>query len=231
VLGSLDVAFPGAGAVDDHVGTCGGLPGTGPSYQVRGHVLDALGTCRLLAAQDPHLASPILQDRDDLAPERASATGDKDRAVSRVLPHIAHPRAPATCLVVTLRRLKTSVVAIARDQGGLPGLVVVPGSLVPDVVGDGIRAVSESRDGFGQRQSGALGGGEVRTVPPGGHRESRSSISSASFALREPESTQALRPFIWLALRGPLGSRRAVNRSIVCRSRLTHPFVTLAEMV
>jgi hypothetical protein len=45
------------------------------------------------------------------------------------------------------------------------------GGLGPDVVGNRIRAIAEARHGFGERERGALGVGEVGRLAPGRDRE------------------------------------------------------------
>jgi|GEM_PF-4819092 len=82
-----------------------------------------------------------------------------------------HPQVPpATCLVVTLSRLKTLVVAMWRTSAA-SAFIVVTGGLVPDVVGDGIGPVGEPSDGLGQRQGGPVCVGEVRRLAPCRHGE------------------------------------------------------------
>jgi O-acetylserine/cysteine efflux transporter len=56
-----------------------------------------------------------------------------------------------------------------EDQGREAPLIVVPGRLVPDLVGHRVRPVAEPGHGLGQRQRGPLGVGEVRRLPPGRH--------------------------------------------------------------
>jgi drug/metabolite transporter (DMT)-like permease len=58
-----------------------------------------------------------------------------------------------------------------EDQGRQATLIVVPGGLVPDLVGHRVRPVAQPGHGLGQGQCGPLRAGEKRGVPPGGHRE------------------------------------------------------------
>jgi drug/metabolite transporter (DMT)-like permease len=58
-----------------------------------------------------------------------------------------------------------------ENQGGEAPLIVVPGGLVPYLVGHRVTAVAEPGHRFGQGQRGPLGAGEVRRLPPGRHRE------------------------------------------------------------
>jgi drug/metabolite transporter (DMT)-like permease len=58
-----------------------------------------------------------------------------------------------------------------EEQGREATLIVVPGGLVPDVVGHRVRPVAEPGHRLGQGQRGPLGVGEVRRLPPGRHRE------------------------------------------------------------
>src|SRR5579871_2972890 len=58
-----------------------------------------------------------------------------------------------------------------EEQGRQGRLVIVPGRLVPDLVGDRVRPVAKSGYGLGERQRGALGIGEVGGVAPRRHGE------------------------------------------------------------
>jgi len=53
-----------------------------------------------------------------------------------------------------------------EDQGGQRRLVVMPGGLIPDLVGYRVHPVAAPGDGFGDRQRRALGVGEVRRIRP-----------------------------------------------------------------
>jgi hypothetical protein len=75
----------------------------------------------------------------------------------------------------------------------------VPGGLVPDLVRYRVRPVGQPGDGLGERQRGAFGVGEARRIRQAAAANSRSPVSPAFWALREPESTQELHPLIWLA--------------------------------
>ncbi len=57
------------------------------------------------------------------------------------------------------------------DQGREPLLVVVPGGLVPDLVGDRVGPVGEPGSSLGEREGGTFGVGEVGCLPPGRHGE------------------------------------------------------------
>ena len=58
-----------------------------------------------------------------------------------------------------------------EDDGSELGFAVMTFRFVPDVIGNGIAAVAEARDGLGEREGGAFGIGEVRRVSPGGNGE------------------------------------------------------------
>jgi hypothetical protein len=64
---------------------------------------------------------------------------------------------PAGCLVVTLRRFQTLIVAMAMIKAAKRWLVVVPGGLVPDLVGCRVRPIAEPGGGLGERQRAAFG--------------------------------------------------------------------------
>ena len=80
-------------------------------------------------------------------------------------------RAPTGCLVVTLSRFQALIVAIWTTGAASAALVVVPGGLVPDLVGYRVGPVGQPGDGLGERQRGAFGVGEVRRLPPGRYGE------------------------------------------------------------
>jgi O-acetylserine/cysteine efflux transporter len=58
-----------------------------------------------------------------------------------------------------------------EEQGREATLIVVPGRLVPDLVGHRVGTVAEPGHGLGEGQRSAFGGGEVRRLPPGRHGE------------------------------------------------------------
>jgi len=58
-----------------------------------------------------------------------------------------------------------------QDEGGKLRFVVVTLGFVPNVVGDGVGTIAESCDGFGEREGGAFGIGEVGCVAPSGDGE------------------------------------------------------------
>jgi drug/metabolite transporter (DMT)-like permease len=58
-----------------------------------------------------------------------------------------------------------------EEQGREATLIVVPGHLVPDLVGHRVGPVAEPGHGLGQGKRGPFGLGEVRRLPPGRHRE------------------------------------------------------------
>src|SRR5215212_8851304 len=58
-----------------------------------------------------------------------------------------------------------------EDQSRTCRLVVVPGDLVPDLVGHRVGPITEPGDGFGERQSSTFGVGKVGSVSPGRNGE------------------------------------------------------------
>lgn len=67
------------------------------------------------AAEHTRVVILVAQTPDDEPTQRSGTAGDENRALCPIARwDAAHPHAPAICLVVTLRRLKTLVVAIIR---------------------------------------------------------------------------------------------------------------------
>src|SRR6266702_390277 len=54
-----------------------------------------------------------------------------------------------------------------ENQGRQPLLVVVPGSLVPDRIGDRVRLIGDPGESLSEREGGAFGGGKAGGIPPG----------------------------------------------------------------
>src|SRR3989442_10389641 len=76
-------------------------------------------------------------------------------------------------------------------------LVVVLGGGVPNRVRNRIGPVVQPC-GLGERESGALGVGEVRCIPPGRYGEQLLVRHSGLLRAPRPPSTQGLQPLIWL---------------------------------